>query len=172
MEGAAIHLPASCALAAFLTLHVPVALLNMANARAVSSNMKAGFFLGGVVGTICLWAFIGLPLPGVVLAEAPVNPGTLPALSAGVPTLDEMAGDWKNREDLEQFPSIHNFNRQMLVNQDLASISWLASPPFSQAFYSGALKLNGKVPVAERFRWYSYQAVRLSALDGLAPSKP
>jgi len=33
-------------------------------------------------------------------------------LPEGVPPLDEMAGDWKNLADLEQFPSIHNFNGQ------------------------------------------------------------
>ena len=90
------------------------------------------------------------------------------ALPAGVPTLDEMAGDWKTPAELEQFPSIHNFDGQMLVNKDLASISWLASPPFSQGFHSGALRLDGKVPVAEKFRWYPYQAVRSGAWDGLA----
>ncbi len=88
-------------------------------------------------------------------------------LPAGVPTLDEMAGDWKNRTELEQFPSIHNFAAQMLVNKDLASISWLASPPFSQAFHSGVLRIDGKVPVAERLRWYPYQAVRFGSLGGV-----
>ncbi|PWU17030.1 MAG: hypothetical protein C5B50_12120 [Verrucomicrobia bacterium] len=89
-------------------------------------------------------------------------------LPPGVPTLDEMAGDWKNRTELEQFPSIHNFNGQMLVNKDFASVSWLASPPFSQCFHSGVLKLDGKVPVAEKFRWFPYQAVRSGSADGLA----
>ena len=88
-------------------------------------------------------------------------------LPADVPTLDWLAGDWKNREDLEQFPSIHNFNGQMLVNKDMASISWLASAPFSQGFHSGALKLDGKVPVAEKFRWYPYQTVRAGSAEGL-----
>jgi hypothetical protein len=89
-------------------------------------------------------------------------------LPAGVPTLDEMAGDWKAPAEIEQFPSIHNFNGQMLVNKDLASISWLASPPFSQGFHSGALKLNSKVPVSDKFRWYPYQAVRSGTSGGLA----
>ncbi|HVM47700.1 MAG TPA: hypothetical protein VMU04_06720 [Candidatus Acidoferrum sp.] len=90
------------------------------------------------------------------------------ALPAGVPTLDEMAGDWKTPAQIEQFPSIHNFNGQMLVNKDLASISWLASPPFSQGFHSGALSLDGKVPAAGKFRWYPYQAVRSGSSGGLA----
>lgn len=92
----------------------------------------------------------------------------LSAAQGQIPALDDLAGDWKNREDLEQFPSIYNFNGQMLVNKDTASISWLASPPFSQGFHSGALKFNGKVIVAQKFRWYPYQAERSGAADGLA----
>jgi ribonuclease PH len=71
---------------------------------------------------------LALALAGTVLASAATH-GSVPLL-AGVPTLDEMASDWKNAAELEQFPSIHNFNGQMLVNKDFASISWLASPPF------------------------------------------
>lgn len=91
-----------------------------------------------------------------------------PQLPPGVLTLEELAGDWKDRTELEQFPSIHNFNGQMLVNKDLASISWLASPPFSQCFHSGVLTVNGKVPVAEKFRWFPYQAIRSGSEGGLA----
>jgi len=107
-------------------------------------------------------------------AEASSKSGpSLPApvscpLPPGVPTLDDLASDWKPRTELEQFPSLDNFNGQMLVNKDLASVSWLASPPFSQEFHSGALKVNGKVPVADKFRWFPYQAVRTSVRDGLA----
>jgi lysophospholipase L1-like esterase len=102
-------------------------------------------------------------------AAAPATSGPLSVcpLPAGVPALDEMAGDWKNRTELEQFPSIHNFDAELLVNQDFASVSWLASPPFSQGFHSGVLTLNGHVPVAEKFRWFPYQAVRSGVRDGL-----
>lgn len=89
-------------------------------------------------------------------------------LPVGVPTLDEMAGDWKNRGDLEQFPSLHNFRSELLVNKDFASVSWIASPPFSQGFHSGVLRLDGKVPVVERFRWYPYQSIRAGVAEGLA----
>jgi hypothetical protein len=101
---------------------------------------------------------------------APSSAAALPEcpLPDGVPTLDEMAGDWKNRTDLEQFPSIHNFDAELLINKDFTSVSWIASPPFSQGFHSGVFKLNGKVPVAENFRWFPYQAVREGSADGLA----
>ena len=89
-------------------------------------------------------------------------------LPAGVPTLDQLASDWKSRAELEQSPSIHNFKSELLVNRDFASVSWVASPPFSQGFHSGVLRLNGKVPVADKFKWYPYQSVRAGSADGLA----
>jgi lysophospholipase L1-like esterase len=104
------------------------------------------------------------------MAAAPTAATFLPAcpLPAGVPTLDDMAGDWKTRTELEQFPSIHNFDAELLVNKDFASVSWLASPPYSQGFHSGVFKLNGQVPVAEKFRWFPYQSVRSGTADSLA----
>jgi len=103
-------------------------------------------------------------------ATVPATTAALPAcqLPVGVPTLDEMAGNWKTRTELEQFPSLHNFDAELLVNKDFASVSWVASPPFSQGFHSGVFKLNGQVPIAEKFRWYPYQAVRSGTADGLA----
>lgn len=89
-------------------------------------------------------------------------------LPPGVPTLDEMAGDWKTPPEIVQYPSIHNFDGELLVDQDLASVSWVASPPFAQGFHSGVLKFNGKVPIAERFRWYPFQSVRSGHAEGLA----
>jgi hypothetical protein len=89
-------------------------------------------------------------------------------LPPGVPTLDEMAGDWKTTAEIVQYPSIHNFNGELLVNKDFASVSWIASPPFAQGLHSGVLKINGKVPVADRFRWYPYQSVRAGQAEGVA----
>jgi len=109
-----------------------------------------------------LFCVLANPGPDVAFA-APAFP-----LPAGVPTPDEMAGDWKSRAELEQFPSIHSFKSELLVNQDFASVSWVASPPFSQGFHSGVLTLNGKVPVADKFRWYPYQSVRAGSAEGLA----
>src|SRR5512146_2586985 len=70
-------------------------------------------------------------------------------LPKGVPTLDQMAGDWKPRTDLVQYPSLYSFNSGLHVNKDFASVSWLTSPPFSQGFHSGVFKVDGQVPVAD-----------------------
>jgi hypothetical protein len=112
--------------------------------------------------------FVALLLMGLPVAEKTAFGSPAIALPAGIPTLDELAGDWKTREELAQYPSIHNFKTELLVNKDFTSVSWVASPPFSQGFHSGALKLNGQVPLAERFRWYPYQAVRAGSVGGLA----
>ena len=109
---------------------------------------------------VCFTSFAAPPKSANFLPACPLPPGVV--------TLDDLAGDWKSRAELEQFPSIHNFDAELLVNKDFASVSWLASPPFSQGFHSGAFKLNGRVPVAEKFKWFPYQAVRAGAADGLA----
>ena len=106
---------------------------------------------------------LALPLGFRRALAAPAFP-----LPAGVPPLDALAGDWKQRDDLAQFPSIHNFKSELLVNKDFASVSWVASPPFSQGFHSGVLKLNDTVPVAHQFRWFPYQAERAGNAAGLA----
>ena len=89
-------------------------------------------------------------------------------IAAQIPSLDELASDWKTLDELELLPSIHNFNGQLMVNKDLASISWLASPPYSQGFHSGVLKINGQMPLAGKFRWFPYQTIRAGSMDGLA----
>ena len=114
-----------------------------------------------------------LPIVGLACGLACTGLNTAVAaqkfpLPAGVPTLDNLASDWKNRTELEQFPSVYNFKCGMHVNKDFASVSWLTSPPFSQGFHSGTLRLNGKVPLVEKFRWYPYQSVRAGSADGLA----
>jgi hypothetical protein len=114
--------------------------------------------------TLALAALCLLPM----LKREPAFASAAGPLPAEVPSLDEMAGDWKRRDELEQFPSLHNFRSELLVNQDFASVSWLASPPYSQGFHSGVLRLDDKVPVAERFRWYPYQAIRAGGSSGLA----
>ncbi len=127
----------------------------------VSSPETGGASFRFVVFSALSWAI-------ALVSSAPVCAAPSVPLPAGVPTLDQMAGDWKKRTELEQFPSVYNFNCGMHVNKDFTSVSWLTSPPFSQGFHSGVFMLNGKVPVVDRFLWYPYQAVRAGSADGLA----
>ena len=103
-------------------------------------------------------------------AAAPASATILPLcpLPAGVPTLDDMASDWKTRTELEQFPSLHNFDAELLVNKDFASVSWLASPPFSQGFHSGVFKLNGRFLSRKNFVGILIRQYVRGIADGLA----
>lgn len=69
------------------------------------------------------------------------------------PSLDSLAGAWITRARLEHLPSLRNQWGQAHVNADLASLSWLALPPLSGGYHTGALRINGRVPAARRFRW-------------------
>ncbi len=71
----------------------------------------------------------------------------------GVPDLDDVAGEWVDARDLAHLPSLRNQWGQGHVNYDLASMSWLAAPPYTFGYHTGALRLNGSVPQAQRFRW-------------------
>ena len=105
-----------------------------------------------------------------VCSAAPSGAGNdvLPAAAPqGIPTLDELAGDWMPLLGMAQCPSLHNAQSELLVNRDLTSVSWLTSPPFAQAYHSGALHVNGKIAVADRVRGYPYQVLRATKVDDL-----
>jgi hypothetical protein len=84
-----------------------------------------------------------------------------------VPALKELAGEWKGKEWLAHLPSVRNQLGQALVNADMSSVSWLASPPFACGYHTGVLIVNGKVPLSDQFRWYPYQALRRTENEGL-----
>jgi len=86
---------------------------------------------------------------------------------SAIPSLDDMASDWLPKSQLGHYPSIHNFHGALLTNKDLVSVSWLVIPPFSQAYHSGTLSIDGTVPIADEFRWYAYQTLRRKQLENL-----
>ncbi len=76
------------------------------------------------------------------------------AFSAGLPTLDEMSGDWLPTSFVSNLPDVHNFNQMVIVNRDLTS--YCCNP--------GGLFGRGK-DVIEQWR-VGYPLVKLS-LDGV-----
>ncbi|MEU6341526.1 hypothetical protein ABZ883_11335 [Streptomyces sp. NPDC046977] len=84
-------------------------------------------------------------------APAPA-PGPVPA-TAGVPPLDELAGEWMPADRLAHLPSLRNQWGQGHVNADLTSLSWLAFPPYSGGYHTGVLRIDGRPLAAERLRW-------------------
>lgn len=72
---------------------------------------------------------------------------------AGVPDLDEVAGNWVDAADLAHLPSLRNQWGQGHVNSDLSSLSWLAAPPYSFGYHTGVLRVDGVTLPAQRYRW-------------------
>lgn len=84
-----------------------------------------------------------------------------------IPTLEELSGVWVSTDTVEMEPSIRNFRGQALVNRDLTSISWFVSAPYSGGYHTGTLRINGKTPRINSFRWQPYQALRRGQFEGL-----
>ena len=94
---------------------------------------------------------------------------TFPILAqtlAGVPSLDEMAGDWLPMKDVADPPDVNNFHDMLLVSQDLTSFfccpeDWLwRDGKFRSGYPPVTLTIAGKEYPAIECRWYPYRALR------------
>ena len=98
------------------------------------------------------------------------------AAGIGIPSLDEMAGDWIPMRNVANPPAVHNFNQMLVVGRDLTScycnpgglfthtkdpgVQWTAGYPLVK------ITINGiEYPAAET-RWYAYRALRRNAACG------
>jgi hypothetical protein len=93
----------------------------------------------------------------------------------GVPSLDEMAGDWLPMQDVANPPDVNNFHDMLLVNRDLTSFfccpeDWLWRDGGHRLGYPPVtLTIAGKEYPATECRWYPYRALRRNTnCDGLA----
>jgi hypothetical protein len=84
-----------------------------------------------------------------------------------IPSLEELSGQWVSVDTVDMEPSIRNFRAQALVNDDMTSISWLASAPYSGGYHTGTLRINDETPIVTHWRWQPYQALRRSVQDEL-----
>ncbi len=105
----------------------------------------------------------------VALLLAPLT-GLHAVENAGVPSLDEMAGDWLPMEAVANPPDVHNFNQMLIVGRDLTSfycnpgglfthtkdpaIQWNTGYPLVKIAFGGT-----EFPAVET-RWYAYRALR------------
>ena len=89
-------------------------------------------------------------------------------MPAGVPSLDEMAGDWLPMKDVANPPDVNNFHDMLLVNRDLTSFfcnpeDWLwawGDGKFHFGYPPVTLTIAGKEYPAAECRWYPYRALR------------
>ncbi len=104
---------------------------------------------------------------------------SLEVFAGGVPTLDEMAGDWIPMADVANPPAVHNFNQMLVVGRDLTSfycnpgglfthtkdpaVQWHAGYPLIR------LAFDGQEYPATETRFFAYRALRRNPKsDGLA----
>jgi hypothetical protein len=94
--------------------------------------------------------------------------------AAGVPTLDDMAGDWLPMKDVANPPDVNNFHDMLLVNYDLTSFfcypeDWLwkwgkkagvVTGEFRLGYPPVRLAVAGKEYPAVDCRWCPYRALR------------
>jgi hypothetical protein len=102
-----------------------------------------------------------------VSSQTPDAAADGPSLPAGVPELDEVAGEWMDAADLAHLPSLRNQWGQGHVNHDLSSLSWLAAPPYTFGYHTGVLRVDGATLPAQQFRWKPYGVERRHSADGL-----
>ena len=82
--------------------------------------------------------------------------------AAGVPSLDEMAGDWIPMENVANPPAVHNFNQMLVVDRDLTS--FFCHPgglyPWRHGYPIVRLSIDGREYPATETRCYAYRALR------------
>jgi len=82
-----------------------------------------------------------------------------------VPSLDQVSGIWVAADTVDMEPSVRNFRGQALLNRDMTSLSWFVSAPYSGGYHTGVLRIDGKAPKANMFRWLPHQAIRKGSME-------
>lgn len=100
---------------------------------------------------VAFFAFVAFPIQ----AQTP----------AGVPLLDDMAGDWVPMKDVANPPDVNNFHDMLLVNRDLTSFfcypgDWLWNGKLRFGYPPITLTIAGRQYPALECRWYPYRALR------------
>jgi len=85
-----------------------------------------------------------------------------------IPDLDEMSSIWISRDTLAIQPTLRNHRAQAILNNDMTSISWFASAPYSGAYHTGSMRVNGNTVYANDFKWSAYGSERRVNLDSLS----
>lgn len=110
-----------------------------------------------------------LPLHAFAKASGPNPPS--------VPSLDDLATGWLDCSQLAHMPSMHNFHEMAACAPDLVGVNFLPGKRLYKSsgphwFVYNTLPLcrmsvDGRSPEAAQCRWYPYQAIRRTVLDGI-----
>jgi len=93
-----------------------------------------------------------------VISDAPERR----AMALGIPTLDNLAGDWIPMEQVENMPAVHNFNHMLVVNRDLTSYFYYPGGiyPWKKGHPITTLTIDGQEYQATETRCFPYKALR------------
>jgi hypothetical protein len=102
-----------------------------------------------------------------------------PVPTSGVPSLDEMAGQWLNTSKLGLAPTINNFHGGLWAGEawapnaggNVLAISGLALPPHfmphNENVAIGNLSVDGHPLTTRMSRWFPYQVLRRAGVGGV-----
>ena len=105
-----------------------------------------------------------LPVVFLIAFATAVHAGNA---AQGVPTLDDLAGDWMEVNTIRNFPSVNNFRGALKIHDNLTTFILSAFPPYANGGDSGVLTMNGKLVTATRSRWFPYQVLRRATVEGV-----
>ncbi len=82
--------------------------------------------------------------------------------AAGIPSLDDMAGDWISMKNVANPPAVHNFNQMLVVDRDLTSFFCFPGGlyPWNHGYPIVKLAVDGQEYPATETRCYAYRALR------------
>ena len=80
----------------------------------------------------------------------------------GIPTLDDLAGDWIPMAQVENMPAVHNFNHMLVVDRDLVSYFYYPGGlyPWRKGDPVIGLVIDGQEYPATETRCFPYKALR------------
>jgi len=95
-----------------------------------------------------------------------------------VPPLESLASEWLDVTQITQMPSLHNFHEMACCAPSLLGVNYFPGRrlfvyPVTTRWYEYyslplvKLKVNGQVRTSTSCRWYPYQGVRRTSVDGL-----
>jgi hypothetical protein len=101
-----------------------------------------------------------------------------PDVKSVIPSIEDMASEWLEVENLVQMPSLHNFHEMAACAPTLLGVNYnpggrLFGWPVNGRWYDYQtlplvkLLINGQTHESTTCRWYPYQAMRRSNVDGV-----